>query len=326
MNQNPLRESLQQAMEWLDPSTGGDDFEIGKIQKAYDLLLLCCSQGPAQCLSFQRRLRTQLVTEPTLFADWLDDQSDLCRSIIASAFLALQLMERDEVCFGILQQSIERALLVLRVIYNAPDDVALADCILESRYPLLNALFLEPLLPLSRDNRTKMWDDTMEPISMQDIEDDTTTASIVTIPTTKELLHEEETLLEMAEKEIPKDFIEKTFIFEPTHQGHVLVLVDGGVSNKRRLRIFANYGILALSCNYSSRDPTVYFLEPTTTMTHSTLSGMFEIQLGTWLCFQVDHLSSGIQWMEAIKQGICARKVALELTNEIMSAHTSGKT
>jgi hypothetical protein len=319
-----LRESLQQVMEWLD----AEEVRVVNLQRAHDVLLELVQQQtpPQQAMAFSERTRTQLTTEPTMFADWLDDQSDLYRCIILSSFLLLQLMERIPE-FALLQDSIERALLVLRVLYNASDDVALSNFILESRYPLLNALFQEPLLPLSKAERTQLWDDTVEPISIQDVDGDTGTSEVIVI-SPKELLREENQLLDMAEREIPNNvnhtssIPSEPFIYEPTFQGKVFCCTGAEgeetiPKRKHRLRIYPN-GFMALSVSYSAV-PQLYMLGPTTTMTHCiTKEQKLHIELeNPNLAFHVDHATLGMQWMRAIKEAISASQVAADLKKEL---------
>ena len=323
-----LRESLQQAIDWLD----AEEVQIVNIQRAHDVLLDLVQESQTQqqqqrdVMTFSERTRTQLLTEPNMFADWLDDQSDLYRCIILSSFLLLQLMERIPE-FAVLQDTIERAVLVLRVMYNASDDVALSNSILESRYPLLNALFQEPLLPLSKAERTQLWDDTVEPISIQDVDGDTASSNVLATITPKELLREENQLLDMAEREIPNNHQSSVptepFIYEPTFQGKVYYCTGTEGEDtiipirKHRLRIY-KYGFMTLSVSYSSI-PQLYMLRPTTTMTHCiTKEQKLQIELeNPNLSFQVDHATLGMQWMNAIKEAISASQVAADLKKEL---------
>jgi hypothetical protein len=313
-----LRESLQQVMEWID----AEEVQIASIQKAHDLLLELVRQPLAQDMSFTERQCTQLLTEPTIFADWLDDQTDLYRCIILSSFLLIQLMERIPE-FDLLQDSIERALLVLRVLYNASDDVALSKAILESRYPLLNALFAEPLLPLSKTERRQMWDDTIQPISIQDVDAEHTGIAELILISPKELEREEKQLLDIAGREIPNNqtmaaIPTETFIYEPMFQGKVYYIEgEETIPKKHRLRIYP-YGFIAFSVSYSAI-PKLYKLETITTITHCvTKDQKMEISLKhPSLSFHVDDAMSGMQWMKAIKEGIAACHVAADLHYEL---------
>jgi hypothetical protein len=317
-----LREQLQQAIEWLDPSTTCD-LELANIQLAYDTLLPWTHQDLPVCgpyKSWQQRLHSQLVTEPSQFADWLDDQSDLYRSIILASFLALQLMIREEHCFSILQQSIEHSLLVLKILYNANNDTQLAERLLESRYPLLNALFLEPLLPLSRDDRAQLWENTLEPIAIDNnlVPDNEITNPLLSLPNHKELLQEEIKLIKMANTTIPNNFvIPETFIYEPTHTGKVSCVDCLEGLTKHRLRAYSQYGFLTLSKKHSSQ-PLLFVLKPSTTLTHAVSEGMFEIHIDN-LTFQVEHLQSGLQWITSIQEAIVATQVAFDLQQELIN-------
>ena len=315
-----LREQLQQVIEWLDPSTTCD-LELANIQLAYDTLLPWTHQdlpvgGPNT--SWQQRLHSQLVTDPSHFADWLDNQSDLYRCIILASFLAMQLMTREKDCFSVLQQSIERSLLVLKILYNANNDTQLAERLLESRYPLLNALFLEPLLPLSHHDRTQLWENSCEPISINDFLPEEITSPLLSLPNRKELLQEEIKLIQMANTTIPNDFVvPDTFIYEPTHQGKVSCVDSLEGTTKRRLRVYSQYGFLALSIKHSSQ-PQLFVLQPSTTLTHAISDGMFEIHIDN-LTFQVNHLQSGLQWITSIQEAILATQVAFDLQQDLIN-------
>jgi hypothetical protein len=135
-------------------------------------------------------------------APWMEDNCDFYRSLIVVSLLLLlggDIVTEKQA--STIRRTLERSVMLLRILVGAHKETELIHKVPTSRYPLLNALLTEPLMPLSRDERQDLIAARGYPSNDEQVEDiqDQTLA----LPSRKELIREELQLLQMAQKPIP---------------------------------------------------------------------------------------------------------------------------
>ena len=212
---------VKEAIQRIDPE-GGGPILIASLEGLYDDLVIVGGYAlprPIQSLVAKCVLEVQQTGTVDDGWKWIQDVADVYRCIIVSSFLLLQL--KDFSCSSgshdsqlndgrtdkkVLQESIERSILLLRMMFAVKTEEELGTKLMDSRYPLLNALFQEPLVPLSSEERATMWtcsDDA--PIDVDGIvvdDNDDGDEDGFMLPSKQELIREEHELLEMANRPI----------------------------------------------------------------------------------------------------------------------------
>jgi hypothetical protein len=173
----------QVVTEWLR-----DPVERIRLEKAYDAMIVCCHSSYAY----------------NFIHNNVETLSDLYRALLVTSLL-LRLDEyhrhSPETC-QCLEDSVERSLVLLQILVAAPTAHDLVEKLPQSRYPLLNALLQEPLVPLCRTDRQDLWWSTAT--NDNEEEDDDEEEGVLSIPDKKQLAREEQQLLRMARRPIPE--------------------------------------------------------------------------------------------------------------------------
>jgi len=138
---------------------------------------------------------------------WLETQCDLYRAlIVTSLLLRLQhYRQYDQEKCQCLEDSVERCFALLKIMIGTTED--LPGTIPPSRYNILNSLLLEPLVPLSKPERERLWlsNDEAADINAGDEDNDGEgDTNHLMLPDKKQLALEELQLLSMARRPIPE--------------------------------------------------------------------------------------------------------------------------
>jgi hypothetical protein len=195
-----------------------------KLRYAYDTLLSCCPDN-GDDYSFHQDPYPKKIS-----IDSIRVLCDYYRAFLVVSFLLrlegsnhlrlsscseqqqLQLQQQQT-----LEESVERCIWLLQILVAAPTELDLVNRLPVSKYPLLNSLFHEPLIPLCRDARqstfasfTDKEADTLTTTSIweeEEEEDDSSSQHIFFLrPSSKaQLALEEKELLAMASRPIPSD-------------------------------------------------------------------------------------------------------------------------
>lgn len=176
---NPLASQLQTTIHQVVNDWLGDPIEETSLEKAFDALVECCNRNHD-------------------VVDHVEVLCDMYRALLVTSFLLrLEYHHSPEVC-QCLEDSVERCLLLLQILVAAPTPQDLVLKIPTSRYPLLNALLEEPLIPMCLNDRKELW------MSLSDDDQDDDDEGVFLIPDKKQLASEEEELLDMARRPIPE--------------------------------------------------------------------------------------------------------------------------
>lgn len=186
--------AVAEAMQWID----SPNLNVRELQRAYDLLCDEVAVVAMEDFVLRDQLIASCISGESLA--WWTDQMDLYRAIITVSFLLLQMKTFDTKSARTLQNTIEQALLILKLLAGTDKEERLGERLIPSRYPLLNALLQEPLLPLSRLDRMELWHVSSEPIEADEEEGD---ENGIMIPSRQELLREETELIKLARKPLP---------------------------------------------------------------------------------------------------------------------------
>jgi hypothetical protein len=158
-----------------------------KLKNAYDTLHTCCRDS----IQFQDEISVETIP---VFCDFY------------RAFLVVSFLLRLEGSYQLnvqsylqtLEDSVERSIVLLQVLAAAPSEEDLVNRLPPSKYPLLNSIFSEPLIPLSLDERKAAFssysDHDAETVNT--VFDDSD--HILSIPSKRQLALEEKELLEIA--------------------------------------------------------------------------------------------------------------------------------
>jgi hypothetical protein len=175
LSTSQLQKTIHQVViDWL-----GDPIEETSLEKAFDALVACCNWNHD-------------------VVDHVEVLCDMYRALLVTSFLLrLEYHHSPDVC-QCLEDSVERCLILLQILVAAPTPQDLVHKIPTSRYPLLNALLEEPLIPMCLTDRQELWMN----LSSDDQEDDE--VGVFSLPDKKQLASEEAELLEMARRPIPE--------------------------------------------------------------------------------------------------------------------------
>jgi hypothetical protein len=170
-----LQTTIHQVVnEWL-----GDPIDEKNLEKAFDTLVACCNG------------KYHMV-------DHVEVLCDMYRALLVTSFLLrLEYRHSPEVS-QCLEDSVERCFLLLQILVAAPTPQDLVHKMPTSRYPLLNALLEEPLIPMCPTDRQELW------LSESNDDDEEDEEGVFLMPDKKQLASEEEQLLDMARRPIPE--------------------------------------------------------------------------------------------------------------------------
>jgi len=152
------------------------------------------------------------------------------------------------------EKVVEQSLLLLQILVGAESELELPYRTPPSQHRILNELLLEPLVPLTSDERQQFWASTNSErkIDEEQIEDFT-----LTLPSKKELIREEQQLIIMANRPIPSNHLEEFFLAKENEEEQLflpgdILCKDGGLCLMRCGALRDQNGDISWLSNQSS--------------------------------------------------------------------------
>lgn len=236
---DPLQIIVEKVVtKWLDPPRG-QKIETKNLKNAHDLLIEACDNyaGP----SFH-----------PYDSSWLIVRCDLYRCIIViSLLLAVKDNSSETEAF---EKVVEQSLLLLQILVGAESELELPYRTPPSQHRILNELLLEPLVPLTSDERQEFW---ASAISERKIDEEQIEDVTLTLPSKKELIREEQQLIKMANRPISSNHVEEFFLAKENEKEQLflpgdILCKDGGLCLMRCGALRDQNGYISWLSNQSS--------------------------------------------------------------------------
>mmetsp|Transcript_12535 Transcript_12535/g.19397 ORF Transcript_12535/g.19397 Transcript_12535/m.19397 type:complete len:292 (-) Transcript_12535:249-1124(-) len=193
-------------MQFLEPPRG-EKIETKNLTDAHDQLIHACDS----CNDSEFRPHD---------SSWLIARCDFYRClIVVSLLLAVNNgVSKTEA----LEKIVEQSLILLQILVGAESELDLPDRTPPSQYSILNDLLIEPLVPLSHEERQQLWiSNSQGRINEEEIENVT-----LPLPNKMELIKEERQLIKMANRPIPSNYKEKIPLLEENIENQLFLPGD----------------------------------------------------------------------------------------------------